>query len=99
MDIFPITITSRALEEVKGIVNSKKIPEGYGLRVGIKGSACSAATIIGFDKPQEFDKVFDHEGVEVVIDKRHIMYLLGTIVDFEDREDGRGFVFKKENDK
>lgn len=39
-NVKPIGISARAAEEVKKIMQSKNIPAGYGLRLGIKGGGC-----------------------------------------------------------
>lgn len=90
----PIRITERAALEVQRIVADKQIPEGYGLRVGVKGGGCSGMSyVLGFDRAREHDLVFEIEGITVYLDKRHGLYLLGTTIDFHDGLDARGFVF------
>ena len=95
MKINPVTISSQALQEIKKIIESKKIPEGYKLRIGIKGGVGCAGVnyVIGFDEPGEFDNEFEVEGVQVLIDKRHTMFLMGVGLDFYDGNDERGFKF------
>lgn len=66
----------------------------YGLRIGIKGSGCSGTSfLLGFDKAKAGDETYLHENIPVYIEKKHIMYLLGLEVDFEETENGTGFVF------
>lgn len=90
----PIEITPKALEEVKHIMANKNIPEGYGLRVGVKGGGCGGvAYVLGFDKPKENDLQYEVSGVPVLVEKRHTMYLLGLQVDFYEGADARGFLF------
>lgn len=36
MNIQPVSLTEKAIEEVKNIMSNKSIPEGYGLRIGVK---------------------------------------------------------------
>ena len=92
----PVKITPEAAKEVLYILQNKNIPEGYALRVGMKGAGCSGAGFfIGFDTKKKEDEEFDLHGIQLLLDKRHIMYLLDLEVDFQDREDGRGFVFNK----
>ena len=96
-NIIPVTLSSRAVEEVKGIMNSKGIPPNYGLRIAVKGGGCSAVPIIGFDKKNEFDLEYHIAGISIYIDKRHTMYLIGKEVDFHDSADARGFFFRDAN--
>ena len=90
----PVKITSSALAEIKQIVERKKIPKDYGLRIGMKGSGCAGTSfIIGFDKKKEGDEVFELNGLVIYIEKKHVMYLFGVEVDFTENEVERGFVF------
>ena len=87
----PVILTSRARLEIVDTLTSNKIPENYGLRVGLKGSGCSAGFLLGFDLPGEHDQVYLIDSVKVLIDRRHLMYVLGVIVDYEEGENGHGF--------
>lgn len=92
----PVDITERALTEVRHILESKKVPEGYGLRIGAKGGGCGGAVpFLGFDTPKEKDEIYRIGGLEVYVDKRHVLYLFGLRLDFEERATERGFVFNK----
>ncbi len=96
MEEIPVEITPRAQQEIAQIIESKKIPEGYFLRIGMRGGGCGATGFsLGFDKPSESDKKYVVGGLEVLIDKRHIMYLLNVKVDYEERKEEQGFVFLK----
>lgn len=90
----PISLTPRALEEVRTILIEKNVPAEYGLRVGVQGGGCSGMSyLLGFDKPKDQDETFDLEGVTLIMDKKHAMYVLGMEVDFQDGLNARGFVF------
>jgi len=94
----PVKLSDRASTEVKRIVANKQIPEGYGLRIGVKGGGCSGMSyVLGFDKQREHDLEFDIDGIVVYMDKRHGLYLMGTTVDYHDGLDARGFVFENPN--
>lgn len=90
----PIGLTTRAAEEVRKIMQTKNIPADYALRVGIRGGGCGGVSlIIGFDKQKPNDLTYNEEGIDVLIDKKHTMYLLGKQVDFYEGADARGFMF------
>ena len=94
----PLSLSERAVDEVKKIMATKDIPEGYGLRVGVRGGGCSGMSyILGFDKQKEHDLQFEQDGVAIFMDKRHGLYLMGTTVDYHDGLDARGFVFENPN--
>jgi iron-sulfur cluster assembly protein len=89
----PVTISEKAVEEIRRILVTKNIPADYGLRVGVKGGGCGVSLLIGFDKQKESDQKFSLSNITVLIDKKHIMYVIGKEVDFYEGEAGQGFVF------
>lgn len=89
----PVHITDKAYQEIVNIMENKNIPEGYGLRMGVRGGGCSVSFILGFDKEKDQDQVFQLEGVSIFIQKKELMFLIGKEVDFYDGSDARGFVF------
>ena len=93
-NIKPIGLTTRAAEEVRKIMQTKSIPADYALRVGIRGGGCGGVSlIIGFDKPRPSDIAYQEEGINMLIDKKHIMYVIGKQVDFYEGADAKGFMF------
>jgi iron-sulfur cluster assembly protein len=98
MKLLPIRLTDAAIQEIAGIMDRKKIPEGFGLRIGAKGSSCSGTNfIIGFDSVHTEDEIFIVGGFPVYIEKKHFLHLIGMKVDFVEAENERGFIFSKDN--
>jgi len=93
--LVPVTITPLAAGEIRKIMEDKHLlATSYGLRVGIKGGGCGGASfLLGFDTCKEGDDTFQISGIPVYVDRKHIMYLLGLEIDFEDGNNGRGFTF------
>jgi iron-sulfur cluster assembly protein len=91
----PATLSMRAVEEIKHIMETKKIPKDYFLRLGVKGGGgCGGAKlIIGFDKQKETDLLYHQGSLTVLIDKKHVMFLIGKEVDFYEGADAKGFLF------
>lgn len=89
----PIHISDKARVEIKDIMDNKKIPDGYGLRVGVKGGGCGVSFVLGFDKEKSGDELFIIGGIPVYIQKREMMFLIGKEVDFYEGADARGFFF------
>jgi iron-sulfur cluster assembly protein len=87
----PVHISDRARLEIMDTLIANKIPGTYGLRVGLRGGACSATYLLGFDTETSFDQVYEVDGVRVIIDRRHLMYVLGANIDYEEGEHGQGF--------
>ncbi len=94
----PIHLSERAAREIKKIMSTKDIPEGFSLRVGVRGGGCSGMSyILGFDKKREHDTSFEVDDITVYMDKRHGLYLMGTTVDYHDGLNARGFTFTNPN--
>lgn len=94
----PVSFSDSAISEIEYILKEKNIPEGYALRIGVKGGGgCGGATfVLGFDQKTEHDKIYTVNDFQVIIDKRHFMFLIGTLVDFEEGQQARGFIFSKQ---
>lgn len=92
-DFKPISITPKALDEIKKIMDKKGIPADYGLRVGVRGGGCGVSMIIGFDKKKETDLAYTVSGIPVYVAKKDTLFLVGKEVDFYEGAEGRGFTF------
>lgn len=94
----PISLTQGAVDQLNQIRTSENIPGDYGLRVGVKGGGCSGFSyVLGFDLPQDQDEVFEINGIRVMMNKAHAIYLLGMQIDFVSGLDNRGFTFDNPN--
>ena len=91
----PFYITPLAIEEINNIILNKGIPQEYGLRVGIRGGGCGATFLLGFDKQKEADEAYSLQNIPIYVDKKHLMYVVGITIDFEETQEGRGFTFEK----
>ena len=69
------------------------------VRVGVKSGGCSGLSYdLKFDDlEQEGDKVFEDNGVKVVVDKKSFLYLVGTTLEYSGGLNGTGFVFNNPN--
>ncbi len=94
-----ISITERAAQELRRIMEEQSLPQDTAVRLGIQGGGCSGFNYtLGFDdRVQEADQVSEVEGFKVVCDPKSFLYLNGTSVDFEDSLMGRGFKFNNPN--
>jgi iron-sulfur cluster assembly protein len=99
-NVQPVTISEKAAAEIRKIMQTKNIPEDYSLRVGIRGGGCGGVSLmIGFDKQKASDLAYFIEGIPVLVDKKHTMYIIGKEVDFYEGADARGFMFVDPNAK
>jgi iron-sulfur cluster assembly protein len=94
-----IKVSEKAAKEIRRIMSENKIPEDYGLRVGVKGGGCSGLTYsLGFNADsREGDTIITQEGTKLFVDGKSLFYLTGTELDFSDGLNGKGFVFNNPN--
>jgi len=90
-----IALTEKAAAEVQRLKTSHDIPAHHGLRLSVKGGGCSGFSyVLGFDeKAKETDRVFESHGVSIYVDPKSLFYISGTVLDFSDGLNGKGFVF------
>lgn len=69
------------------------------IRVGVKSGGCSGLSYdLKFDKEQQDDdKVFEDNGVKIIVDKKSFLYLIGTTLEYSGGLNGTGFVFNNPN--
>lgn len=93
----PLIITPKALVKIKLIMTEKSVPKGYGLRVGTNNAATCGTTsfVLGFDEKKLGDDSFPFEGIEVIINKKEMLYLIDITLDYEDSKEVSGFKFDK----
>lgn len=104
----PISVTARAAEEVRRIVEEQRSAgilapdEQVYLRVSVKGGGCS-----GFQNKLDLDpnynaksdELFEVNGVNVVADRKSLLYISGATVDFHNDLNKRGFSVSNPNAK
>ncbi len=94
-----ITISDKAKKELISLRVKEKHPDNYNLRVSVKGGGCSGLMYdLGFDADlRERDEIYEDNGLKIVVDKKSLLYLLGTMLDFSDGLNGKGFQFVNPN--
>lgn len=94
----PVVLTKGALSEIQKLIVEKEVPANCHLRIGVKGGGCSGLSyILGFDRQKEKDQIFEFEGVKILMDPSHGMYLVGMEIDYVDGLNNRGFTFNNPN--
>ena len=92
-----ITLTDSAAKKIKSLLSEK--PE-TGIRAAVQGGGCSGFTYqLKFDKQNEKDKIIESHGVNVYVDPKSFLYLMGTVIDFVDELNQAGFKFINPNAK
>ena len=94
-----ITLSDRAADRVKEIVAQSKEPI-VGVRVGVSSGGCAGMSYVMeyAKKINPNDEIIVDKGVQVLIDPKAIMYLLGTEMDYKKEELSSTFVFKNPNE-
>lgn len=74
-------------------------PQSDYVRVGVKSGGCSGLEyVLNFDKSTaDTDKVFEDNGIKIVVEKKSFLYLAGTVLEYEGGLNGKGFVFNNPN--
>lgn len=101
-----IQVTPRAVEAIKKQIAKRGTPDAA-LRLGIRGGGCSGFSyVIEFHdgEPRPKDNVFDYVAedatpVRVLVDKKSLVYLAGTTLDWEQTLMQQGFKFVNPNEK
>ena len=94
-----LQITESAIERLR-IVAAEQGVELVGVRVGVTGGGCSGLSyVLDFETSARLgDSVFG-ESPKVFVDRKSLVFLRGTTLDFEGGLNGKGFVFKNPNAK
>ena len=95
-----IELTPKAIEMAKKAIERRGVPTA-GLRLGVRGGGCSGASYaIEFtDKIRARDRVYDFDGLTVVIDPKSLVYLRGSVLDYEIKLMEHGFKFRNPNER
>lgn len=93
-----ITVTDSALDHVIELMMETNInPDTHYLKVGVKGGGCSGLSyVMDFtDKVDPSDEIVEvNGGLKVAVDKKSLLYIWGTELDYSDGLNGRGFEWK-----
>jgi iron-sulfur cluster assembly protein len=96
-----ITVSEKALHHVVNLMMESGItPDSHHLRVGVKGGGCSGLSyVMDFDdKIEPTDETIEIDGgLKVVIDRKSVLYLYGTELDYSDGLNGKGFQWGNPN--
>ncbi|TNE71259.1 iron-sulfur cluster assembly accessory protein [bacterium] len=93
----PIKISDSASKQLQKVLSDNSEADKV-LRIGVKGGGCSGMSyILELDNKTDYDDVYTVNGVEFVLDRRHLLYIEGTELQFSDGLDNRGFEFVNPN--
>jgi len=95
-----ITVSDIAKKKVREMM----LDDGFNadtdfVRVGVKSGGCSGLSYdLKFDKSKTVeDKIFKNNNIQIIVDKKSFLYLVGTTLDYSGGLNGTGFIFKNPN--
>ena len=93
-----MSLTDAAAERVREIMEDSESPV-VGVRVGIKDAGCAGQsyTLAYVSEAVKGDDHVVDKGVDVFIEPKATLFLLGTVMDFETDVLKSGFTFKNPN--
>ena len=102
--VFDKVIMIKVSEQAKSEVRKLMQADGFDsisdyVRVGVKSGGCSGLSYdLKFDKlVSSDDKVYEDNGVKIIVDNKSFLYLIGTTLEFSGGLNGKGFVFNNPN--
>jgi iron-sulfur cluster assembly protein len=95
-----MSVTPAAAERVKALIDKRGKPTA-GIRIGVRSKGCSGMsyTLEYAEQQEPMDEVVETEGVKLLIDPKASLFLIGTVMDFEEDKLKAGFVFRNPNEK
>src|SRR5262247_4894368 len=94
-----IEISENAAKKIHALIVQQH-KDGQGLRVKVVGGGCSGLSYkMDLDHPREGDKVFEHDGAKLVVDRKSFLYLKGTELDYKEELMASGFNLRNPNVK
>jgi len=93
-----ITVTESAKEQAIKLMKEESLINSF-IRVGVKGGGCSGLSYdLFFDNVlNDGDQEFESNGVKIVCDKKSLLYIFGTELDYSGGLNGKGFTFNNPN--
>lgn len=95
-----ISITEQGAQRVNDFLSNRG--SGIGVRLAVKTTGCSGmAYVIEFvdEVNSDEDEVFESNGIKIVVDKKSLVYIDGTEMDFVKEGLNEGFAFNNPNEK
>lgn len=95
-----IKVSEQAKKKVEQLMqeDGQTLENAY-VRVGVTSGGCSGLSYnLDFDQERkEDDKMFEDNGVRILVDKKSFLYLVGTTLEYSGGLNGKGFVFNNPN--
>lgn len=94
-----VSLTEAAADQVKAILSRAEKPY-VGLRVGVKQGGCAGQEyVLSYaESVDPLDEVVTDKGVTILIEPKAVLYLVGTVIDYETTKLAAKFVFNNPNE-
>jgi iron-sulfur cluster assembly protein len=94
-----VSLTDAAAQQVKAIMARSDKP-CVGLRVGVKQGGCAGQEyVLSYaEEAGPIDEVITDKGVTILIEPKAVLYLVGTVIDYETTQLASKFVFQNPNE-
>ena len=89
-----VNISDTAAKQLKHLLSEEgKQPEDNYIKVGVKPGGCSGLsyTLDFTSEVGERDKVLETKGINLLVSKKSVFYLIGTTLDYSSGLNGKGF--------
>lgn len=92
-------ISDTAIDKITTLLSGEGRDASWFVRVSVVAGGCSGFSYkMEFDNhPKSDDEVFQDKGMKIVTDRRSVLYLFGTTLDFSAGLEGKGFHFVNPN--
>jgi iron-sulfur cluster assembly protein len=93
----PVQVTQAAIERLTTVAAEQGV-ELVGVRVGVTGGGCSGLSyVLDFENSPRLGDTVLGDKPKIFVDRKSLVFLRGTTLDFEGGLNGKGFVFKNPN--
>jgi iron-sulfur cluster assembly protein len=94
-----VSVSDKARERIVELREREGRDDEHHIRVSVEGGGCSGLmyNLEFASEPRTNDMIFEDKGIKIMVDKKSILYLAGTILDFSDGLNGKGFQFQNPN--
>lgn len=91
-----ISLSEKAYQKVKKLMEESDYDSSYFLKVEVISAGCSGLKYqMDFtNESSEDDQVFEQDDLKIVTNKKSLLYLIGTELDYSDGLNGKGFEWK-----
>lgn len=96
-----LKVTDAASNQIKQLIADRNKDTTLGIRIAIRTKGCSGLsyTFEFCDNKDSTDEVIEQDGIHFFIDIKSILFVIGTVIDYEESTFEKGFKFINPNEK